>query len=151
MLKCNDTWTASTASRYHRLERDDFAKECIMFDIFCCCLFCFFHISFSRSSRFLVFTVAVVVVTAAIKLMAYVCTFIYWVLYAFQSHQNESNRQWRFGTKKNEKEKNERGCNILEHVFMRFRWVWTLTILLHRKHYSTWSVLDSFLSWFGLL
>lgn len=37
--------------------------------------------------------------------------------------------------------------------YMWFRCVWTLTILLHRKHYSIWSVLDSFwagLVWFAL-
>lgn len=95
-----------------------------MFDIFCCCLFCFFHISFSRSSRFLVFTVAVavvfVVVTAAIKLMAYVCTFIYWVLYAFQSHENESNRQWRFGTKKMNKRKTKEDATFLSMFLCDF-------------------------------
>lgn len=69
MPKCSDIRTASTestltASRYHRQERDDFAKENIMFDIFCC----LFSLSLPG---FVAFTV--VVVMAAIKPMVDTC------------------------------------------------------------------------------
>lgn len=53
----------NTASRYHRQERDDFAKENIMFDIFCCSCF--------------------IVVTAVFELMVCVCVCVHVYLLGF--------------------------------------------------------------------
>lgn len=49
--------------------------------------------------------------------------FIYWVLCAFQSHQNESNWQWLLWQK--QKAQKERRCNILVHGFLyELRCIW---------------------------
>lgn len=173
MPKCNDIWTLNSINRISFItaslgvsstrtwwfcQREHNVWYILLFILF------FLHL-LSLSLLLLLFSVCFVLHLLLLlsrprssSWYINVCTFIYWVLYAFQSHQNESNWQtagWQKNkwNEKKRKAKRKRMRTFLSMFFMWFRCVWTLTILLHRKHYSIYTMISAWfvLGWFGWL